>query len=274
MKLSLGFSTCPNDTFIFDAMIHHKIDTEGLTFDVHMADVEELNDLAFSKKLDITKLSYHAFCYLTSDYRLMKAGSALGRGNGPLLIAKKEKVDLSNGIVAIPGKYTTANLLLTVAYPEIKQKKEMLFSDIENSLLEEKIDAGTIIHENRFTYHQHGLHKIADLGEMWESRSGHPIPLGGIVTRRDFSLELQQKIDRVMARSIQYAFDHPEEPMSFIQEHAQEMDAGVMKKHIELYVNHFTKNLGNEGVEAIKFLFKEAQRVGLIDNYASDFLIP
>ncbi|MDC1105784.1 1,4-dihydroxy-6-naphthoate synthase [Prolixibacteraceae bacterium] len=274
MRLTLGFSTCPNDTFIFDAMVHQKIDTEGLSFDVHMADVEELNDLAFQGKLDVTKLSYHAFCYLTDTYRLMKAGSALGRGNGPLLISHKPTVDLKTGMVAIPGKYTTANLLLTVAYPEIQQKKEMLFSDIEDALLSDQIEAGTIIHENRFTYHERGLQKIADLGALWEDRSGHPIPLGGIVTRRTFDLELQQKIDRVMARSVQYAFDHPEQTIPFIKEHAQEMDPEVMKKHIQLYVNDFTKNLGKEGYDAIRHLFNEAKRVELIEEYPSDFIIP
>ncbi|QZT38279.1 1,4-dihydroxy-6-naphthoate synthase [Halosquirtibacter xylanolyticus] len=274
MRLTLGFSTCPNDTFIFDAMVHQKIDTEGLSFDVHMADVEELNDLAFQGQLDITKLSYHAFCYLTDSYRLMKAGSALGRGNGPLLISHKSSVDLKTGRVAIPGKYTTANLLLTIAYPEIQNKEEMLFSDIENALLQDEIEAGTIIHENRFTYHERGLHKIADLGALWEERSGHPIPLGGIVTRRSFDLDLQQKIDRVMARSVQYAFDHSEDTMPFIKAHAQEMDPSVMRKHIELYVNDFTKDLGREGSDAIQYLFSEAQRVGLIKTYPTDFIIP
>ncbi|QZE12971.1 1,4-dihydroxy-6-naphthoate synthase [Halosquirtibacter laminarini] len=273
MKLSLGFSTCPNDTFIFDAMIHHKIDTEGLTFEVVMEDVEALNDKAFKQELDITKLSYHAFCYLTDHYRLMNAGSALGRGNGPLLISHKEQVDLQNGVVAIPGKYTTANLLLTVAYPQIQHKKELLFSDIEQSLLEDQIEAGTIIHENRFTYSERGLHKIADLGALWESRSGHAIPLGGIVTKREFPLELQKKIDRVMARSVQYAFDNPTESVAFMKQHAQEMELEVMKKHIALYVNQFTKDLGEEGKTAILFLFEEAKRVGLINTYQEDYLI-
>ena len=188
MKISLGYSPCPNDTFIFDALVHGRIDCEGLEFDVHLGDVEELNRLAFAGKLDMTKLSYHAFAYLTDAYRLLPAGSALGHNCGPLLIAREplDAASLSDAPVAIPGRYTTANFLLSLAYPHLRNKQEVLFSDIESGVASGRYRAGLIIHENRFTYADHGLVKLRDLGEYWEETTGFPIPLGGIVLRRTF----------------------------------------------------------------------------------------
>jgi len=266
MKLSLGFSPCPNDTFIFDALVHQKVDTEGLEFDILLADVEELNQKAFASALDVTKLSYHALAYLLDTYALLDAGSALGRNCGPLLIAKRPLTvaEVNAGTIAIPGKYTTANFLLGLAYPEATNKQEVLFSDIEGAVLRSEVTAGLIIHENRFTYQDKGLVKIQDLGEFWESTTGHPIPLGGIVVNRRLPLEVQQKVNRVLARSVAFAQAHPQATSAYVKAHAQEMDEAVMFAHIGLYVNDFTLDLGEQGRAAVAHLFQEAQRKGVI----------
>lgn len=267
MKLTLGFSPCPNDTFIFDALVHGHIDTEGLEFDVVLGDVEQLNQQAFRGDLDITKLSYHAYAYLTQSYVLLTSGSALGNNCGPLLIAK-ESLDLEQldqHTIAIPGQYTTANFLLSVAFPKAKQKTEVLFSDIEGQVLNGQVDAGLIIHENRFTYAERGLLKLIDLGEWWESSTGLPIPLGGIVTRRSLPTTVQQTINRVLRRSIEFAFANPEVSLPYVKAHAQEMDPAVMQQHIDLYVNDFSIDLGQKGKAAIAHLFDTASQLGLIE---------
>ena len=245
MKLRLGFSTCPNDTFIFDAMVHKKIDTEGLDFNLIMGDVEELNNMALNSDIDITKISFHAYAYVADKYKILNSGSALGRNNGPLLISKKKIYpdEVPSLKIAIPGKHTTANLLLHFAYPQIKEIKEYLFSDIEQAVLENKVDAGLIIHETRFTYKKKGLHKIIDLGEYWEQKTSLPVPLGGIIINRDISAKTQKKVDRVLRRSIEFALKNPDSPLEFIREFAQEMDKDVMYRHIQLYVNDFTRDL-------------------------------
>jgi 1,4-dihydroxy-6-naphthoate synthase len=264
MKLKLGFSPCPNDTFMFDALVHAKVDTEGLEFEVVMEDVEALNQRALNKELEVTKLSYHAFLHCVSDYALLRSGSALGRNCGPLLIQRKGNSPLSaDATIAIPGENTTANLLLSIAFPHLKHKKEMLFSDIEQAVIEGEVDAGLIIHENRFTYQDKGLEKIQDLGEYWEGETGLPIPLGGIVVSRELPLEVQQKVQRVLKRSVQYAFDHPQSAKNYIRCYAQEMDEQVMYEHIKLYVNDFSLDLGEEGVQAIEAVFK---RKGMLTN--------
>ena len=267
MKISLGFSPCPNDTFIFDAMLHGKVDTEGLTFEPVIRDVEELNKLAARGGLDMTKLSYHAFAHLRSGYVLLDAGSALGNNCGPLVIARQPltEAEIHAGPIAIPGAWTTANFQLGLAYPGALNKVEMLISRIEDAVLNGEVIAGLIIHENRFTYQQKGLVKIADLGEYWESRTGMPIPLGGIAVRRDLEPQLRQKINRVMARSVAHALDHPEAPMPYVRQYAQAMDDEVMMAHIGLYVNDFTRDLGDRGKSAVTRLFAEAAAVGVID---------
>lgn len=291
MKLTLGFSPCPNDTFIFDALIHHKIDTEGLEFEVFYDDVETLNQKAFRGELDITKLSYHAFAYIVDKYVLLDAGSALGFGVGPLLIFKPpiEKFEfdtvltkfenkeitsvrtktnmtslLSKSKIGIPGKYTTANFLLSLAFPNATNKIEMVFSEIENALLNDEIDFGLIIHENRFTYQDKGLRKVLDLGEYWEQRTGCAIPLGGIVVNRKLHLDIQHKINRVLKKSVEFAFANPKSGLEFIRSHAQEMSEEVMYKHIELYVNKYSLDLGEEGRKAINLLFDTAREKGII----------
>jgi 1,4-dihydroxy-6-naphthoate synthase len=254
--ISLAFSPCPNDTFIFDAIVNKRVDLEGLRFRYQMHDVESLNHMALQGRADMIKVSYHAWLYLQQDYVLLNSGSALGRGNGPLLIAKKRFTsrELSNLTVAIPGEYTTAHLLLKIAFPEIRNKRVIVFSAIQQAILSGEVEAGVIIHENRFTYEKNGLLKIADLGEYWENRMQAPVPLGGIVARKGLGYETINKLNRIMFRSVQYAQQHPEEAMPFVKANAQEMEESVMKQHINLYVNEHTLSLGDDGAAAIKSL--------------------
>ncbi|MCE3259145.1 MAG: 1,4-dihydroxy-6-naphthoate synthase [Bacteroidetes bacterium] len=284
MKLTLGYSPCPNDCFIFDALVHKKIDTEGIDFDVLLGDVETLNQKALKGELDITKLSFHAYAYVLDKYILMRAGSALGFNCGPLLIRRPDfslPDVIADGLpalsektkIAIPGKMTTANFLLSLAYPHLKNKIEMTFSDIEDAVITGKVDAGLIIHENRFTYEQKGLKKIIDLGEYWDSLIHAPIPLGGIVIRRDFDDSLQQKVNRLIRKSVEYAFANPESSMPYVKEHAQEMSEEVMKKHIELYVNKFSIDLGEEGTKAVHLMFKKAGDSGLFATEETSLII-
>lgn len=275
MNFSLGFSPCPNDCFIFDALVHKKIDTQGIEFAVVMEDVEALNNRAFKEELDITKLSYHAFLYLTNQYALLNSGSALGFNCGPLLVhSSKFKVeDIDKASIAIPGKYTTANFLLSLAFPNAKNKKEILFSDIESAVLSHQVDAGLLIHENRFTYQEKGLKKIIDLGEFWESLIHAPIPLGGIVVKRNVDSKLQKTIDSLIKQSVEFAFANPESCMDFVKQHAQEMSEEVMKKHIALYVNQFSVDLGEVGKNAIRLLFDKATESGLIEGVAPQIFV-
>lgn len=278
MELTLGFSPCPNDTFIFDALIHGKIDTKGLRFHVEYQDVETLNEKAFSGTLDITKLSYHAFAYAVEEYELLDSGSALGSGVGPLLICKDPKIakrlsalagqsdlsELSDLKVGIPGKYTTANFLLGLAFPGLLTKEVMLFSDIERSLLEGTIDLGLIIHENRFTYMDKGLHKVSDLGDFWEQTTGCPIPLGGIAIKRSLPEDVKLMVNDLVRQSVAYGFSDPKSGLDYIRSHAQEMDEDVMYKHIELYVNEHSLALGEKGRAAVETMFEKATELNLI----------
>jgi 1,4-dihydroxy-6-naphthoate synthase len=270
-KLTIGYSPCPNDCFIFGAIALGKIDTQNIDFDIHLGDVEALNQAAVKQSYDITKLSFHALAYLTRHYILLNSGSALGFGVGPLLISKKEidKNDITsiNQLsIAVPGKLTTANFLLSLAYPDAKNKTEVLFSDIETKVLSGEYDAGLIIHENRFTYQAKGLKKIIDCGEYWEQLIHAPIPLGGIVLKRSLDLKLMQKVDALILESINYAYAHPAEIMPYVRLHAQEMDETVMKRHIDLYVNDYSKTLGDSGKKAIELFFQKALDLQLINE--------
>jgi 1,4-dihydroxy-6-naphthoate synthase len=278
MTLTLGFSPCPNDTFIFDAMIHHKINTEGLDFEVFYDDVETLNHKAFRGELDITKLSYHAFAYVADHYVLLDSGSALGFGVGPMLISDAgiSISDLRNNPsykIGIPGKYTTANFLLGLAFPEAINKVELVFSDIENAVLDGRVDIGLIIHENRFTYQDRGLKKIIDLGDFWEKETGLAIPLGGIVANRELKPDVLGKINRVLRRSVEFAFANPKSGLEYIRSHAQEMSEEVMYKHIELYVNKYSLDLGEEGKKAIKLLFDTAREKNVIPEIKGELFL-
>lgn len=275
--ISLGFSPCPNDCFIFDALVHHKIDTEDLDFAVVMEDVEALNQKAFKSELDVTKLSYHALGYVTNKYALLYAGSALGNNCGPLLISKRdvsiEEIKNGNLSIAIPGKYTTANFLFSLAFPNTKNKNIMLFSEIEQAVIDEKVDAGVIIHENRFTYQLKGLKKIIDLGEYWEQSMQAPIPLGGIVVNRNLSKEIQLKINRLIRNSVEFAFANPSSSMQYVKQHAQEMDEAVMKQHIDLYVNKYSIDLGIEGKRAVELMLAKASEIGLIPEVYKEIFV-
>ncbi|MEO8761067.1 MAG: 1,4-dihydroxy-6-naphthoate synthase, partial [Bacteroidia bacterium] len=271
----------PNDCFIFDALIHNKIDTKHLQFEPVIEDVETLNRMAFKGELNATKLSYHAFAYLTNIYRLLTSGSALGFNCGPLLIALPETAEkikqnpqlISSLKVSIPGKYTTANFLLSLAYPNLTQKSEIVFSDIEESILSKKVDVGLIIHENRFTYQQKGLSKITDLGEWWETYSQSAIPLGGIVVQRNLPESDQILINDLIRQSVEYAFANPEDVMPFVKKHAQAMDEAVMKKHIDLYVNRYSIDLGEVGKKAVTLLFDKALETNVISSYPNDIFV-
>jgi 1,4-dihydroxy-6-naphthoate synthase len=266
MNLTLGFSPCPNDTFIFDAMVHGRIDTEGLEFNYFLTDVEELNRRALTSDVDITKISYHAYAYVAANYLILDAGSALGHRNGPLLISKRRiGIDeLSKLKIAIPGKYTTANLLFSIAWPEVANKTEYVFSKIEDALLKDEVDAGLIIHETRFTYYKRGLHKLADMGEYWEGLTGLPIPLGAIVIKRDIPEDIALKVNRIVRRSLEYAYKDSFASYDFVSGNAREMDSTVMNNHIKLFVNEYTLDLGNRGREAIIELFRIARQKNVI----------
>jgi 1,4-dihydroxy-6-naphthoate synthase len=268
MRLTLGFSPCPNDTFIFDAMVHGRIDTEGLEFDYFLTDVEELNRKALNADVDVTKISYHAFAYVAQNYLILDAGSALGHRNGPLLISKN-RIGISElpGLrIAIPGKYTTANLLFSIAWPEVVNKSEYLFSNIEEALLKDEVDAGLIIHETRFTYYRRGLHKLADMGEYWETLTGLPIPLGAIVIKRNIPDDIALKVNRVVRRSLEYAYKDSFASYDFVSGNAREMDSTIMNNHIKLFVNEYTLNLGKKGRDAIIELFRIAGEKGVIPS--------
>ena len=275
MEITLGFSPCPNDTFIFDALINNRIDTQGLRFKAVLEDVETLNKWAFDEKLNVSKLSYHAYAHVRNKYALLNAGSALGNNCGPLLIAKAplEQGTLFNKKIAIPGKYTTAAFLLGYYCQQAKNLAPMLFSEIEDAVLSGKVDAGVIIHENRFTYQDKGLVKIIDLGEYWEQQTKHPIPLGGIAIQRHLDTALKSLIDSLIRQSVEYAFANPEASKEYVKAHSQEMDENVMQQHINLYVNHYSANLGEKGKEAVSFLFKSALEKKLIPDYNEDLFI-
>jgi 1,4-dihydroxy-6-naphthoate synthase len=268
MKLTLGFSPCPNDTFIFDAMVNGKIDTKGIKFDYVLEDVETLNLWASEGKLDVTKLSYNTFLHTVDQYALLYSGSALGKGVGPLLVSKEELdlSKLSSYRIAIPGVQTTANLLLTIAFPHATKKEEVIFSQIEAAVLNGDYDAGLIIHESRFTYQQKGLKKLMDMGDWWESTMDAAIPLGGIVVKRSLGRGLASSVDQIIRSSLQYAWKQYPDLPPFVLDHSQEMEEEVMRSHIQLYVNNYTNNLGEEGIRAINTLFEEAAKAGLVTN--------
>lgn len=265
-KLSLGISTCPNDTFIFDAMVNGRFNTGGLQFECTLTDVEELNKKASEGIFDITKISYHAYAFVSKQYILLNSGSALGFNNGPLLVSRKDTSldELKGKTIAIPGKYTTASLLLSVLYPQLDNKVEYLFSDIEDAVLDNKADAGLLIHENRFTYSDRGLVKLADLGEEWQSLTSMPIPLGGIAVHRRIADSIKSSVDHILHKSIDHAYKNPMDSIDFVRKYAAAMDPGVMKKHIDLYVNEYSRDLGNEGRKAVHTLYNMARRHDII----------
>lgn len=271
--ITLGFSPCPNDTFIFDALVNKKIETDGFTFEYSLADVETLNNWAFQERLEITKISYNAFLKAVDHYRLLDCGSALGSGVGPLLISKSPLPDykfieevVNSSRIAIPGENTTANLLLSLAFPNAKNKEEVLFSNIERGVLSGDFDLGLIIHETRFTYQEKGLNKWIDLGEWWERKTNSAIPLGGIVIRRDIDKTIAIELQSLIKKSIEYSWSNYPQLSAFVKDNAQEMNEEIMRKHIELYVNDFSDSLGIKGRSAIDQLFQLAKENGVISE--------
>jgi 1,4-dihydroxy-6-naphthoate synthase len=259
-NFTLYFSPCPNDCYIFDAMVHERIALNGHKFNFILEDVETLNKMASYGEPDIIKLSFNAFTKLSHKYQLLDSGSALGLNCGPLVISKNEMSleDLENAVIAIPGVNTTANFLLDFAVPKVKAKTEMIFSDIESAVLQGQVDAGLIIHESRFTYEEKGLLKVADLGEIWEKQTAMPIPLGGIFIRRSLDQEVKDTINRLIKESVLFAMRNPAACMSFVKENAAEMEEEVMRKHIKTYVNNYSVDLGDEGRAAVRFMLERS----------------
>jgi 1,4-dihydroxy-6-naphthoate synthase len=258
MEFTLGISPCPNDTFIFDALVNNKIDTGGISFQVALEDVQTLNEWALAGKLDFTKLSYGVLPLVVPHYTLMESGGALGTGVGPLLIAKKEwKPEQVNGLtIGIPGRHTTAHLLFQLAFPGAAKKKFMIFHEIEEAVISGKVDAGVIIHENRFTYEQKGLKKILDLGSFWEEKLHCPIPLGAIVAGNRIAPEIRQRVTELIRKSITYSWNNYPVLSDYVRNHAQEMEEDIMRKHIELYVNNYSLDLGETGQRAVGEVFR------------------
>jgi 1,4-dihydroxy-6-naphthoate synthase len=272
MKLTLGFSPCPNDTFIFDALVNNKIDTGDFSFDVVLEDVQTLNNWAIKGKLDISKISYGVLPLVLKNYLVLNAGGALGKAVGPLLITKHDvtgKENINEKTIAIPGENTTAHLLFSLAYPKAKHKNFMIFSGIEDAVINDKTDLGVIIHENRFTYMQKGLKKVIDLGEYWEQQTQYPIPLGGIVIKRSFENALQKKIDLLIKQSVEYAFSNYPSLTDYVKQHSQEMEEHVMRQHIDLYVNNYSIDLGEDGKQAVKKLLSVYKQVNPLSEAAS-----
>jgi 1,4-dihydroxy-6-naphthoate synthase len=256
MKLSLGFSPCPNDTFIFDALVNKKIDTGRLEFNVVLEDVQTLNEWALQGKLDISKISYGVLPLIINKYVLLNSGGALGKGVGPLLITNKEQGitndEVNESLIAIPGEHTTAHMLFTLAFPHAKKKVFKIFNEIEDAVLNREVDAGVIIHENRFTYHLKGLHKLMDLGDYWEKETGVPIPLGGIVTKRVLEKNIIEEVDTLIKQSVEYAYKNNYEKLStYVKEHSQELSEQIMRQHIDLYVNNYSIALCEDGKKTV-----------------------
>lgn len=261
MKLRIGFSPCPNDTFIFDALVHGKIDTGEIQFEPILEDVETLNEWALEGKLDITKLSFPAFFTARNTYQLLDAGSALGQGVGPLLVSKENTSltpdQINQRKVLLPGSNTTAHLLFSLAFPAATKKEFLIFSAIVEALQKDSQLLGVLIHENRFTYEKKGLKKIIDLGSYWEENWKVPIPLGGIAIKRSFKHSLKKQLEDWIRSSLALAWSNYPQLSPYVQLHAQELEEDVMRKHITLYVNDYSRSLGQEGRHAIQVLFEK-----------------
>jgi 1,4-dihydroxy-6-naphthoate synthase len=270
MKLSLAFSPCPNDTFIFDALVNHKIDTKGFEFDVQLEDVQTLNEWALQQTIDITKISYGVLPLVMDTYVLLESGGALGKGVGPLLIAKSQMNlnELNDKCIAVPGINTTAHMLFSLAFPNANNKVFKVFNEIEDAVLNDEVDAGVIIHENRFTYYDKGLYKLMDLGDYWETQTQLPIPLGGIVAKKKLHTSIIVEIDSMIKQSVEYALKNNYVQLSdYVKQHAQEMSEQVMRQHIDLYVNNFSVALGNDGRHAVEKLLEVYRHVNTANEH-------
>ena len=258
MTIKINISTCPNDTFMFDALLHNKIDTKGYRFELHMADIAELNTIVKEECVDVSKISYAVYPQIEDNYQILNSGSAMGRGNGPLLVSKKKIYadEIKDLKIAVPGLTTTANMLLTIGFGDVKERKEYLFSDISSAVEADEVDAGILIHEERFCYKKMGLQLISDLGQMWEDKKRLLIPLGAIVVRRDLDENIKKDIQELIAESIRFAFENPQSSLSFVKQNAQELDDEIIEKHIKMFVNDFSINVGEVGKESVKGFFE------------------
>ncbi len=252
MKLSLHISPCPNDTFAFDALINARL-AHDFDLAVEYHDIEELNEGVLRGEPDISKISYAVYPLVADRYVLLDSGSALGRGNGQLLVRRKGDTGKIRK-VASPGKNTTANALLLRYFPEVEEVEQMLFSEIAAAVERGDVDAGVLIHEGRFVYERRNLELVADLGKLWEAESSLPLPLGAIIAKRELGKELISKFDNLLSKSVRYAFDNPLLSRDFVKEHAQELEDDVIEKHISLFVNDYTISLGEEGRRAVERL--------------------
>ena len=270
-QLTIGYSPCPNDTYIFYALVHGKVRVPGITFRERLEDVETLNQLALNGTLDLTKISYHALGHLRDRYALLRSGGALGRGCGPIIVTRPGVAleDLRTGTIAIPGRLTTAWLLLRIYDPSLTNIVVMPFDRILQSVTDGNVTAGLIIHESRFTYPLYKLEQFLDLGQWWERYSGLPIPLGGILGLRSLGADTLLKVDEGLRESIRYARANEQEVLAYCRQHSQEMDETVMRQHIGLYVNEYSLDLGATGTAAVKRLFEEAEQRGIFPHSAS-----
>lgn len=275
-SLTLGFSPCPNDTFIFHALTHRCISLDGLSFLERLEDVETLNHLVLDKALDVSKVSYHLLGHIREDYCLLRSGGALGRGCGPLVVSKTcSTIDQLKGKrVALPGKYTTAALLLRLFEPTLTDIVYLPFNAIMGAIVDGNVDAGVIIHESRFTYQEFNLMKLLDLGDWWEQETGHPIPLGGIVAKRSLGAEMLSDINNVVRASVAHAIANPQQSHAYIRAHSQEMSEDVCAAHIGLYVNQFSIDLAREGEAAVSALINRAESAGIIPHSDKCLFLP
>ncbi len=260
MELKFAYSPCPNDTFAFHALTNNLVDCEGIIFSPVLMDVEQLNRCAYDQKYPICKLSYNAYFTLCDKYIMLRSGSALGYNNGPLLVSNNLTDPTKDDTILIPGIHTTANLLLTIYFPHLTKKRELIFSQIENYLANKGFNYGLLIHEGRFTYKQKNLELIADLGEIWQKENNLPIPLGGIAINRSLSKDIQYKVERVLRRSILFAIDNPTASQGYVMDNAQEIETSVQQKHISLFVNDYSLDIGQEGSEAIYKLYSTGKK--------------
>ncbi len=269
--LTIGYSPCPNDTYIFYALVHGRVRAPGIEFRERLEDVETLNQRALGGELDITKASYHALGHVRERYALLRSGGALGRGCGPLVVVRPgTKIeDLRSGTIAAPGKLTTAFLLLRLFDPELQNLAVMPFDRIMQAVADGSVTAGLIIHESRFTYPLYGLEKLLDLGEWWERHSAMPIPLGCILAKRSLGRDVLLTVERAVAESLRYARTHEAEVLDYCRKHSQEMDDAVMMSHIGLYVNDFSLDIGEEGTRAVRRLLSEAEEKNIVPRSGS-----
>lgn len=276
-ELTVGFSPCPNDTFIFHALVQGLVPSPGLRWRTAIEDVETLNRWAFERRLPVTKISFHAHGALREDYVLLRSGAALGQGCGPLLVARNPTVlrRLSTARIAIPGQWTSAALLLRMYAPQLKPQNliEVPFHHILDLTERGEVDAGLIIHESRFTYANHGLVSLVDLGEWWEEESGHLIPLGGIIALRSLGVETLHVVESALRESVRHARRHPDASAEFVREHAQELADDVVRAHIDLYVNDFTEDLGQQGLAAIRAMFTAAEERGILTPFTGSITL-